>query len=322
VYESRVRDTGAVSTWGRLSWSGRAATLETRSGNTASPDRTWSDWASPGAGGEVTSPPARFIQWRAALGGTAGDDPVLSSVTLPYLQQNFRPEVSSLDVLQPGIALRPQQASTTPAALERSGVSGRVVELIPRPGSRTLVEAGAQALRWTATDQNSGDVLSYALYYRGDREEDWKILASGLGDAYYTIEPNTLPDGMYTVRVVASDAGSNPPDLALTGEFVSRPFAVDSTPPEVTLVPGPVSGSRVRFEAEAADPTSTLKQAEISVDAGPWRPVFPVDGILDGLSEEFVFESGPLGAGEHVIAFRIYDQNDNVGIEKSIVRIP
>jgi hypothetical protein len=65
-----------------------------------------------------------------------------------------------------------------------------------------------------------------------------------------------------------------------------------------------------------------LKQAEVSVDAGNWRPIFPVDGIVDSLSEVFEFSSIELTPGEHTVAFRIYDQNENVGMGKTIVRIP
>ena len=65
-----------------------------------------------------------------------------------------------------------------------------------------------------------------------------------------------------------------------------------------------------------------LKQAEVSVDAGYWHPVFPVDGIVDSDSETFEFSSIELESGEHVVAFRIYDQNENVGIGKTIVEIP
>jgi len=79
---------------------------------------------------------------------------------------------------------------------------------------------------------------------------------------------------------------------------------------------------RVRIAIDAADPTSTLNQAEISIDTGDWRPIFPADGIIDSKSESFVFVSPDLAAGEHVIAFRIYDQNDNVGMGKLVVKIP
>ena len=50
-----------------------------------------------------------------------------------------------------------------------------------------------------------------------------------------------------------------------------------------------IENSRVQIHVEVEDSTSVLKQAEVSVDAGNWRPIFPVDGILDSLSEVFDF---------------------------------
>jgi len=83
-----------------------------------------------------------------------------------------------------------------------------------------------------------------------------------------------------------------------------------------------IENRRVRVAIDAADPTSTLTQAEISTDTEEWRSVFSKDGIIDSKSESFTFLSEPLSSGEHVIAFRIYDQNDNVGMGKLVVRIP
>src|SRR5207244_9031368 len=72
-YESPVKDTRFISRWGTLAWRGETAEgskLEcfTRSGNTDRPDQTWSDWAGPYRnpnGSPVSSPPARYIQWKA-----------------------------------------------------------------------------------------------------------------------------------------------------------------------------------------------------------------------------------------------------------------
>ena len=60
--------------------------LFTRSGNTESPDETWSAWSAAytnANGSPVTSPKTRYIQWRAVLTGK-GDGPVLTSVTAAY----------------------------------------------------------------------------------------------------------------------------------------------------------------------------------------------------------------------------------------------
>ena len=90
TFTSRVLDVGSSSTWGGLTATattpaGTGITYETRTGNVAAPDGTWSAWAPLGAGGAITSPGGRYVQYRATLTTT---DPVVSpeltSVTVSY----------------------------------------------------------------------------------------------------------------------------------------------------------------------------------------------------------------------------------------------
>ena len=68
-----------VSTWGAISWrgttpSGSRVEISTRSGNTETPDDTWSAWSpayTVADGSPITSPKARYLQWRAVLTGKA-----------------------------------------------------------------------------------------------------------------------------------------------------------------------------------------------------------------------------------------------------------
>src|SRR5262249_31500040 len=143
-YESDVRDAGTVGAWGAIRWraTGRPGEVEisTRSGNTATPDQTWSPWSrayATASGDKITSPNARYLQWRAvlksgspgstgssgssgspgsrgssgstgSLGSTGsssaapGAGPVLTSVTARYLPRNLRPVVESITVHPPG----------------------------------------------------------------------------------------------------------------------------------------------------------------------------------------------------------------------------
>jgi hypothetical protein len=331
TYESKVRDTDAISTWGKVTVKTSTPQLVqifTRSGNTGSPDKTWSDWSRVDRDGETDSPKARFIQWRAVLRSDSGRSPSLDSVSVSYLQQNFRPDITTLDVLPFGVTLIKGQALTatgapagpqdaaTVRATARAGLPG-----IVRVPPRRALQKGAQSFQWVAIDKNE-DTLQYDLYYRSDDGGEWNLLKKNVEDPFYTINSDTLPDGTYRVRLVVSDNLSNTPENALTGERESRPFTIDNTAPEVILKQDGINGGRVRVAIEASDATSTLSQAEISVDAGEFRTIFPRDGIVDSRSEAFVWQSEVLGRGEHVIACRIYDQNDNVGLAKLIVRIP
>jgi hypothetical protein len=323
TYQSVVRDTDAISSLGKVALKAENPDLiriATRTGNTSAPDRTWSDWAPLNANGVPASPKARFIQWKADFRADGDRAPVVSSVTLPYLQQNFKPEVTSLEVLPSGVSLVKVQSfnangvpsSGSEAATARSNARTGIPSP-PRVPPRRVAQRGARSIQWTAADKNQ-DFLKYDIYYRGDIERTWKLLQRDVEDTFFTIDSDTLPDGIYTVRVVASDDSSNPPEIALRGEIESQPFSIDNTPPAVTMTQQGVERNRVRIAIDVSDPTSTLNQAEVSVDTGAWRPIFPNDGIIDSQSESFTWTSGDLSSGEHVIAFGIYDEYDNVGM--------
>src|SRR5262245_32774510 len=115
TYESDVRDASTVASWGVIRWHANAGPGEvsvfTRSGNTATPDDTWSPWSkaySNPQGEQIVSPNARYLQWRAVLSASGSQLPVLTSVTTAYLPRNLRPEVTSITVHSRGtVFLRP-----------------------------------------------------------------------------------------------------------------------------------------------------------------------------------------------------------------------
>src|SRR5690606_39598770 len=99
-FSSRRRHTRFSRDWSSDVCSSDLIEIQTRSGNTRTPDDAWSEWSAPytnADGSQITSPNARYLQWRAVLSGK-GETPVLTSVTAAYLQRNIRPEVSSITV--------------------------------------------------------------------------------------------------------------------------------------------------------------------------------------------------------------------------------
>ena len=102
TYLSRVLDGEYRSRWGLFRWHGsHDVTIESRSGNTAKPDTTWTGFAAlekprptaEGGVGQVASPPARYVQYRASFGAPDGR---LAAVTLAYLPQNQRARITEL----------------------------------------------------------------------------------------------------------------------------------------------------------------------------------------------------------------------------------
>ena len=113
IYESEVRDAESLATWGAISWrgttpAGTGVKLFTRSGNTQAADDTWSPWSAAyrnPEGEQITSPKARYLQWKIELSGAEGRSPVVTSVTTAYLQRNLRPEIATITIHPAGRGL-------------------------------------------------------------------------------------------------------------------------------------------------------------------------------------------------------------------------
>ena len=331
-YASDVLDAGALSRFGRVEVEPGSTgyDLWTRSGNVEQPVRGWSDWMLL-KDGAVDSPAGRFLQWKAVLktGGNVG------SVGVNYLPVNAAPVVDDL-VVATGARLNPQ--------IQQAGQQQTVNIVFPSASQSTATsfDAGAAAplqalkdrtgitVRWAAHDDNDDDLI-YSLYLRGDGEQVWRLLKKDITDKAYSFDATLIPDGGYEVKVVASDAPSNSPGDALTGEKISDRFEVDTTPPVVTALkaeqdtaackqPNCTGPVRVTFDAE--DVTSPIAHAEYSLDAGKWQFVAPVGKLSDSRREHYDLAL-PAAAlegktGEHLLTVRVYDRYENVGVAKTV----
>jgi hypothetical protein len=83
-------------------------------------------------------------------------------------------------------------------------------------------------------------------------------------------------------------------------------------------VPGiDVSGSRLEFAA--VDKTSPIAACRYSVNAGPWQPLVPVDGLFDSSTERFSADVR-LEPGENSVAVWASDASGNSGTTQLLVR--
>jgi len=333
TYESDVRDAGTVASWGALRWraalGGGRVQLETRSGNTARPDETWSAWSAPYTnpdGEQITSPNARYLQWRATLSADSGDGPILTSVTAAYLPRNLRPEVLTITLHPPGVVFqRPFSADMEIAGFEDNTSDGRQpAQTVQPPGTqppspalgRRIYQKGLQTFVWKAEDEND-DRLQYDVLYRREGDTAWRPLRRGLWDPIFVWDTTSVPDGTYVVKVEASDAPSNAPTTALVGELESASFDIDNSPPRIEFQPSTAGARRITFVVR--DDHSPIQRVEYSLDASRWRIVFPKDGIPDSRMEEFEITLGEAETGRSVIV-RATDGMNNVATAVSEVQ--
>jgi len=319
TFESPVRDAKLTASWGRIWWRGAGAVeVQTRTGNGERPDATWSDWSAAyrnAEGNQISSPRARFIQWRATVRapGTSSATSWVEDVSVAYLPRNVAPEVLSITVLPIGVGLQQIAQVLVDPNVESSGLDPSLFGPVAQVPPRRFYQRGARSFQWQAEDRNS-DTMEYAIYYRAVDEQTFRLLKDKLRDNFYTIDGATLADGRYVIKVVASDAPDNPPGQKLTGERLSEPIDIDNTPPVVkVLTPPQITGGSVRAVFSVDDATGKIKKADASLDGASWVPVFPDDGIADSGHEVYTVEFGQLGPGEHTISIRTFDTSGNVG---------
>lgn len=320
TYLSPVRDTKSVSTWGLIRWDATGpVSLFSRSGNTATPDDSWSEWAGPytsAEGAAVTSPAARFVQWRAVFTTATTARPAsLTSVTLAYLARNSRPVVSAITVHPPGVVFQRPFANDEGAI---AGLDDQIANARRPPGdsgptppapTRRMFQKGLQTLTWNGEDEDS-DTLSYTLQYRREGDAAWRDLREGVTGEIFVWDTTTVADGRYQVRILASDRLSNAADRALTGDRESDAVEIDNTPPTLSFEIAR-TGNAARLIVRARDARSPIQKVEYSLDGGPWQLVYPADGLADAPEERYEVPL-PADADTRRIVVRATDRLQNV----------
>ena len=330
TFVSKVKDTETVSTWGRVRWegvtpAGTRIEVLSRSGNTGTPDATWTEWSKAYVrpdGEPVASERARFLQLKVALAGSGGQTPILDTITAAYLQRNLRPQIQTVTVHPPGEIFQKPISITgdteilgldTPLAPDPRTASGAAARASVTPAtaySRKMYQRGIQTFSWKADDPNS-DTLAYEVHYRRVGDTRFRLLNKSVTEPVLAWDTSTVPNGRYVIRVTGTDAPSNPEALALTGDKESAPFEVDNTPP--TVVVSLAAGSPARVQVTVRDDSSQVRRAEFSVDGGRWQEVHPRDGINDALEESYDIPLRDLsGPSPHIVVVRASDLLGNL----------
>jgi len=300
-YTSEVRDAKFLTTWGSLLWrAGGDVSLATRTGSTALPDKTWSAWSEPlRDSAKVASPKGRFIQLRAVLKG--GADTRLDTLSLYSQMQNQKPEVSEISF------------GEKPKPAPEKAEAEKTDEAAPKAKPASTIKK----LSWKAGDKD-GDALVYRLYYGSD-DNLWLPVTpvdKPISKPEFSWDTESVPDGWYRVKVVASDETANPAGETLSDEKISESIRVDNRRPEVVQLAFDAATSEVR--GLARDNLSLIRQLEYALDGTEWLPCNPRDGVFDDREEAFALKLA-LPAGPHTIAIRATDEDGNIGVEKLLI---
>ncbi len=322
---SHVLDAETVSSWGRISWegglpSGTTLQLQTRAGNSKEPNQTWSGWSPPyqkKEGELVLSPKARYIQFKVIFKSQSGKvSPLLHKVSLFYLQTNIAPLISKLELLPANqVYLKPPEREEVIWGYERSQgqQSKEKEEAKTYVVKKKVTRKGFQTVTWEVSDENK-DSLLYKLLIKKEDDTDWRILKENWHDEIFAFDSFSFPDGIYFIKLIASDSPSNPPGLELQTEKLSQPLVIDNSLPEIKnfLVVRARNDLQMSFEVE--DSLSYIQEVKYLIRPDEWQTIFPVDGICDAKNERFELSLRLRPNLDNLITIKAKDSHGNIGV--------
>jgi hypothetical protein len=281
-----------------------------RTGISAKPDATWLPWSDwmPAAGGTVSLPAGRSLQWEVEFPAGSKTAPVVDRVEVAMVEVNLPPQVKKFVVEEPGVVYLSSPPPSGPVIEavhpDVNGIFTVIDDAAPKNNGSTkgkkFYRAGFRTVSWQVSDPNK-DPLKYRLQIENRDgftfEVRERIMGTQLG-----VDTHALPDGVYRFRLTASDMPGNPTG-AIEVSRVSRWFPVDNSPPSVALRRlGDV------WNVSVSDSLSPIVRAEWSRDGDEWHALAPSDGLLDGRKETFEI---PVVAGRHMLVVRVVDRQHN-----------
>lgn len=325
-YESEVIDTKTQSYWGMLKWEQRPPATGriqffSRSGNTQQPNSTWTPWlalTTQSQQATIASPAARFLQWKLELASDQENaSPRVRQVKISYLQQNLPPEIFSINVSAVETKTKTQPAQFAEPTItilpEDDDLEGRLQKEMPVTGLRQPQRDGYREANWQARDPNK-DQLLYHLYFQPQAGTQWLLLKSDLTRSSYSWDSHQMPDGLYRLKVIASDEKSNPINIARQAEKISDWFIIDNTAPRIERAQVTrVAGDSLQVSFQVTDDLSTIKQVQFSYDMQKWCWVLPQDLVCDSRQEFFQFKIKLPAEPIQSIVIKASDNAENAG---------
>lgn len=330
-YISDVFDSDSISKWGSLSWEFRCPQgceikFYSRAGNTEDPNDTWSEWSGSyvkSDGARITSPNARFFQWKMQLSSRRDDiSPEIKNVNISYVQENTPPLIRTITIHPQGeFYQNPQQNFE----FEGPAYGGEITETKNNTATserntdylgRKLYRKGYQTVSWQAIDDNN-DQLIYHIYFRLSVHENWKLLVKDWPSFFISWDTYRFPDGIYQIKLVASDSLSNPKNQAASAERISDTFEIDNSGPQIDDIKLTTNKDQLNVKFTVSDHFNPIQDVYYSIDGNKWVKQYPIDSIFDTKLEYFeindVFKQD---GSTHSLMFKAIDRVQNLGFSQ------
>jgi hypothetical protein len=316
-FRSTPKDVERFSRFGHYRVEGRnlangSVAVAFRSGNTRTPDATWSSWTTAKASteGSIDTPSARYIQWKLTM-PKPSNDAAIDGVTVAFMNRNVAPLIEALAVQDPAVIFISSAYPSAPQVVEATNPDEYgIFTSLDNPRDRANADPGKRMFRkgfrtvtWRASDEN-GDTLHYSVAFRAKGSNNWLRLRDNIEETQINFDTSQLPDGRYELQLTATDTADNP-HASLTDMKDGVEFEVDNTSPKID-----VGSEGNTVIVHITDTLSPIGRVEYSADAEKWIRMTPVDGIADSRNETFRLDRKDIDG--KFIVIRAVDAHYNV----------
>lgn len=279
-YTSKVFDSGQVSTWTELNSNaevpaGSSLGFFTRTGNTGTPDGTWSSWSA--VNSPIASPNGRYLQFRADfLGSNTLESPQLDSVTVLYG-----------DLVVPTANNSNSTLLASPTSIIANGATTSTVTATIRDGSNVLLPGQAVVINTSAGSISSvvdnGDGTYTAILTSSTTAETATLSYTVNGDAF-TGTASVIFTAVITVPGI--DNATILPATLVSEETVTISIVPDQG------ITSPITSIRYTTDESVPHPGSALYAGPFLIEKKGttvinWKAYNVEDSELDSGSEHY-----------------------------------
>jgi hypothetical protein len=324
---SEALDAGGLASWGVLTFEAKGAwEVRTRSGNSASPDATWSAWSLPirTTNGRIESPTSRYLQYEVRYIGADPDD-FFRQPALTYQVINRAPKITAVTVSRLNLDARGL------ASVGRAGPLGTLVQQVAQAAKNLATQAAASGgeytmeellqpflglttIQWTTEDADN-DKLTAKIEIADENGMQRVTVEKDFRGAAYLLNSRNFPDGRYRATITVSDARENNLGSGIETSRTSDVFLIDNHPPVVELRLDPIPAGGWLVLGSAKDELGRISALFFRDEEGKWQKILPDDGICDQPEEVFriVRLRRETQSSPGLLVVKAVDQNGNVG---------
>ena len=295
-FESPLIDAEQPAQWGKLQLDAEIPNktkilLSARSGNVEDVnDATYSPWTKPieiNSPVDLDVPLGRFCQYKLILRGVSDLTPTIRQTAAAFAIPNLAPKITE-------ILIGKADPKANPAMFK--------IDFKP--------------------EDDNEDQLIFKIDFRKAGRSGWIKLKDELDKPTYDFDSRTIEDGIYEIKVTASDEPSNNRDAKLTGSRISDPVIIDNTAPVIEEHKLDISGAKAILHLKAKDQYSVIEGLSYTIDSNEkWISVLPADGIFDAKDENFTITTDDSKTGRHVLAVKISDVESNTAYKTFDIEI-